>query len=554
MQYLQQLFDQTRLLFTAMPFASRVLAGLLVVAIVISSVFLVKATPTASSVLLFDGYRFGDQELQRAEMAFSAAGLQGYERDSGRLRIPISKREDFLKALADANAFPRDLGSHLEKVLEAPNPFESTRQLQAKTMAARERDIALALKALPFVEFAYVSYDEQRQGFADSNQKTVAVWIMPERQSILTNDQMRAIAKQVQASFAGLVDENVHVMDLKSGKDFHGKLDPIAENQERILSIKQQEESQLREKIRGLLAEFGDIRVEVNLEYDPTYHEEIDKFEYNRPFVVENADATKTAAENDRADRISHVPTAQVNRSVLKISPRDGTEQHDNIASREIKRTDKNALRLDSVSASISIPRSYYMLAYSRLWSDINPGKSTAQAPSISSEELKSIQLDTAKKIENILTVVMPKSAKNEGSRIIISDHHDEPATIPPVPTFAETALEFLETSWQMIALLGLALVALFVLRSALVTPIKSFDSDFRDSLEAEAGESRVADGVGVSNYADSDRWDSEQPDEEPEPTVSSKLNLAVADELTSLVKDNPKVGSLLRDWIREAA
>jgi flagellar M-ring protein FliF len=555
MRQLIQLFDQARLLFSAMPFASRLLAGLLVVVIVISSVFLVKTDPANSSAYLFDGYRFSETELRRAEMAFSAAGLTGSERESGRLRIPINKREAFLKALAEAKAFPQDLGSHLEEVFEAQNPFESARQFQAKTMAARERDIALALKTLPFIEFAYVSYDEQRQGFADSSQKTAAVWIMPEGQSVLTNEQKRAIAKQVQASFAGLVYENVHVMDLKTGSDFCGKNDPIAENQERIFSIKQHEETSLKSKILSLLSSFGDVRVEVNVEFDPAYREEIDKIEYNSSPLANSEDSSQTDIETKNDDRLAHTPNVQLNpSSSLKIFPRDRTQQPENIARRETKRTEKNVMLIESVSASISIPRSYYRIAYSRHWADLNPGKSISESPPISAEELRNIQLDTAKKIEHLLSGVMLKPSKDNAARIIISDYHDEQPTAAPEPTFAETAWEFVQSSWQMLSLVGIALLALLVLRSALATPIRSFDSDLIDSLEIASGEKNTTGRETRPNYFESEEWESE-PSEETSLSIDTAMaDAPVVDELTSLVKDNPKAGTLLRDWIREAA
>jgi flagellar M-ring protein FliF len=555
MRQLIQLFDQARLLFSAMPFASRLLAGLLVVVIVISSVFLVKTDPANSSAYLFDGYRFSETELRRAEMAFSAAGLTGSERESGRLRIPINKREAFLKALAEAKAFPQDLGSHLEEVFEAQNPFESARQFQAKTMAARERDIALALKTLPFIEFAYVSYDEQRQGFADSSQKTAAVWIMPEGQSVLTNEQKRAIAKQVQASFAGLVYENVHVMDLKTGSDFCGKNDPIAENQERIFSIKQHEETSLKSKILSLLSSFGDVRVEVNVEFDPAYREEIDKIEYNSSPLANSEDSSQTDIETKNDDRLAHTPNVQLNpSSSLKIFPRDRTQQPENIARRETKRTEKNVMRIESVSASISIPRSYYRIAYSRHWADLNPGKSISESPPISAEELRNIHLDTAKKIEHLLSGVMLKPSKDNAARIIISDYHDEQPTAAPEPTFAETAWEFVQSSWQMLSLVGIALLALLVLRSALASPIRSFDSDLIDSLEIASGEKNTTGRETRPNYFESEEWESE-PSEETSLSIDTAMaDAPVVDELTSLVKDNPKAGTLLRDWIREAA
>jgi flagellar M-ring protein FliF len=555
MRQLIQLFDQARLLFSAMPFASRLLAGLLVVVIVISSVFLVKTDPANSSAYLFDGYRFSETELRRAEMAFSAAGLTGSERESGRLRIPINKREAFLKALAEAKAFPQDLGSHLEEVFEAQNPFESARQFQAKTMAARERDIALALKTLPFIEFAYVSYDEQRQGFADSSQKTAAVWIMPEGQSVLTNEQKRAIAKQVQASFAGLVYENVHVMDLKTGSDFCGKNDPIAENQERIFSIKQHEETSLKSKILSLLSSFGDVRVEVNVEFDPAYREEIDKIEYNSSPLANSEDSSQTDIETKNDDRLAHTPNVQLNpSSSLKIFPRDRTPQPENIARRETKRTEKNVMLIESVSASISIPRSYYRIAYSRHWADLNPGKSISESPPISAEELRNIQLDTAKKIEHLLSGVMLKPSKDNAARIIISDYHDEQPTAAPEPTFAETAWEFVQSSWQMLSLVGIALLALLVLRSALASPIRSFDSDLIDSLEIASGEKNTTGRETRPNYFESEEWESE-PSEETSLSIDTAMaDAPVVDELTSLVKDNPKAGTLLRDWIREAA
>ncbi|MFN9915432.1 MAG: hypothetical protein ACK53L_22775, partial [Pirellulaceae bacterium] len=93
MNYLNQLFEQARSLVMSMTPGARILAGLMLVAIALSTTFLVKDIQQADMELLFNGHVFKESELQLAETAMSNAGLKNYELDGMRIRVPRSERD-----------------------------------------------------------------------------------------------------------------------------------------------------------------------------------------------------------------------------------------------------------------------------------------------------------------------------------------------------------------------------------------------------------------------------------------------------------------------------
>ncbi len=117
MNYLNSLFEQTRGVIASLPLPSRVIALLMLVAIVVGAGFLVRDLPQSDMEYLFGGHLYKESELLLAETAMSNAGLRGYERVGMRIRVPRNERDLYIKALAEGGATPQQLGSATDKAL-----------------------------------------------------------------------------------------------------------------------------------------------------------------------------------------------------------------------------------------------------------------------------------------------------------------------------------------------------------------------------------------------------------------------------------------------------
>ena len=88
MDFLNQAYSQVADLFRSMTPAARVTAGLLLAVVVISVIYLVRFQSSGADEYLLGGRAFSEREIATMEAAFSQAGLQRWESDGNRIRVP----------------------------------------------------------------------------------------------------------------------------------------------------------------------------------------------------------------------------------------------------------------------------------------------------------------------------------------------------------------------------------------------------------------------------------------------------------------------------------
>ncbi len=180
--------------------------------------------------------------------------------------------------------------------------------------------------------------------------------------------------------------------------------------QQRYYQQKLQAEQRLTEKARNLLLDYGDVRVEANVELDTTAREETELVKYaDKPKTVETS-TSKKDSESSRAatgGRVGTEPNAIANRSQsLANQPessnksKEQQESERKIVGQETTLSEKVGFRMKSASLSVSIPMSYYSLAHRREWLELNPD---TPVPKMESADLKNRKEGTQKKIQALL-------------------------------------------------------------------------------------------------------------------------------------------------------
>ena len=103
MNQLNQFFQQMRTLVGGMTPQSRLMAVLLSLGIIVSTVYLVQgyATGSGAMVYVFDGKPLSDPDLDKIEIALSVAGLRGHDRVGNRMKIPIAAKDTYYKAISE---------------------------------------------------------------------------------------------------------------------------------------------------------------------------------------------------------------------------------------------------------------------------------------------------------------------------------------------------------------------------------------------------------------------------------------------------------------------
>jgi len=205
--------------------------------------------------------------MQGIDIALAARGLNESRWEQKKLLVPVEKRQAYAQVLTDSKPWLGQLGEATSQS-EANNPFESLTAARERQRRAKQQDIARGLCELPFVSMAWVCHDQQATGSLKSGtDQSASVWIRPKEKTNLSTEMKLAIARQVQASFAGLPLDAISILDLSNGELFLANQSnpPRLQLEERIKT----QERQLREKAERLLAPltqaYGPIRVELTV-------------------------------------------------------------------------------------------------------------------------------------------------------------------------------------------------------------------------------------------------------------------------------------------------
>lgn len=563
MNQFTKLLQQAQALFAGMTPQTRVLAILMVAAIGVSVGFLVQGyqSSTAAMEYLFDGQSFSLDELDRMEVALSSNGLRKYERMGNRIRVPVATRDEYVKAIADGKAMPRALGSSMDQALNANSFLESAALTDSRIRRAKMADIEFALKQLPFVREASVQFDDYKDGFAATRKRSASISIFPQGGIPMTGEQKRGIIAFVQKSIANLNSKDIVLFDLSQGHATVGTDDPITNEQSQFYQVKEAREREYLQKAETLLADIPNVRIAVNVELDPTLTEEMEQLNYNEKPTTVQSTTTKKDTESQKANsggRPGTEPNALANKSASlgaaadqMAKSKETSETQRGVTGNTLTATKKAGLQMTRATFSVSVPSSYYKNALTLLWQEKNAGKPLSTMPAITEADLKNIKTDTETNIRAKLTAILQKGAPGEDAfpRVVVTESLDMPVPEIKPPGITDYALNWLSTSWQTLALFGLAFTALISLRSFVKSAPASDDSAFERGFDIPLDDATEIDLESLT-------LDEEELLEPGNPDDVKTLKLQttggdIKDELTSIVRQNPDAAAtLLRSWI----
>ena len=577
MNYLNTLFGQARDLVMSMTPQARLMAILMTAVIVVSSAFLVRGTTEQAKDKLFNGYSFKDHEIHQAEIALGKAKLIDFEWNGHQLLVPAKLRDVYIKALADGKAFPKDLGSWTEDALSSGNMLEPFMMVQKRMMAAKQQSISSAIRRLPFVNYAWVEYDEQREGFARNVQRTASVFVQPNNPSPLTQLQKRAIMEMVCRAFAGLELKNVSIMDYTDGSASKGESDAASTQYDKYMQAKQQYEHDLQAKAQKLLNDFntptGEVIVEVEATLDRTLREASESIKYDdKPTPTQSTNSVKTVASirNPPAGRPGFDPNAGANRSAQLAQQPESTnnvkesmDTERSVVGETTTLTDRVGFQVKHAAMSVKIPQSYYQKAWEKDWRDRQaPDKRDGTPEPMTKTQLDELVRKTKTDIEGSLVHLLPKAPAEAAGNdkispfISVYDYVDAPLPAIPAPSVAEMGMAWFANSWQTIALVVMAFVAMMMLRSAVKAQPKTNDEEFSRGFGVSM-DTALAGGELTSFGQDAEEESSAESTANPESAARrfATTGEKVREELSTIVRENPTVAvNILRSWISDAA
>ena len=565
MNQFNQFMKQMQSLYDGMTPQSKLMAVLLTIGIGVSSVFLIQGSVSSSGsmVYLLDGKPLSDEALDKIEFALGNSGLRGFERVGNRIRVPKASSDVYYKAISEGKAIPDGMGNAVEKALNSGSMLDNTQTTQAKLLSGKLRDLSNAIKSMdPLIQDAYITYDEKRAGFSGDRKQTASVAIQTKGSKELSGDRRRAIISFVEKSFAGLKQSDIALYC--NGETMIASDDPASMQQSKYYQLKRQLEQEYRLRAERLLTDYGNVRLDVNVELDPMASEETETLSFNeKPTKIQSATSKKDAKSQrvQQGGRPGTDPNVKANTAQSLSNPDQNMESKEQFESEKsvtgntLKKTEIVGHQTTRVSVSISIPFSYYRKAAAYKWRELNPTKQTSEMPELTSADITQIQTETERSIQGKINAILPKVAAGEDKlpRVTVEPYPDLPVAEPPAPSLASTSLVWLSQSWQTLALIGLVLVALVSLRSFAKTVPVSNDRDFERGFDLPLDD---AVDIDLSSLTDEEN-DSFEPQSDGETAAPPKLRTTGGDiknDLTTMVRENPDAAAtMLRNWITES-
>ncbi len=479
---------------------------------------------------LLDGQDFSTEQLDQFEFAFSKAGLRGYERASNRMRVPTASRDLYLKALSQAKCLPT-------KATLDPQLEPSSLQILEPRALSERRDRLYRIKRVedtlsefPFVRQAIVTYDEKTDGFAAERKRSATVSIQPRSHAELTRSQKGSVIRLVLKSFPGLKASDIVLVDLKRGEtyadpslEFESTADVASSGQEwKWVELKKHYEEDLQRKALALLSGYGEIKVVASSEW---------KSESATGSTVPADSSASGGNDVASGNQPATAPSMIANRKAK-------------LGSRSVA-SESPATRLVPTAATlaVSIPTSYFQKVYLQQWQWEHPGLAVASAPAMTGASLQKLREETNRSVREKLAPLLSisSSAGDIAQRIVVSEHIDAAVSTgfssTDLKELATKSLHWLEDSWGTLAILGLVVMAMFMLRSlALQRP--------RHASGAGSHLGQRAQGAGSD-------WLSrvEEPMDRFEPSVRQSDSSAGLDSKGDLVETSEsidKVGEVL--------
>jgi flagellar M-ring protein FliF len=551
MDFLNNAIKQISSLFRTMTPGARITAGLLLAVVVVSLGYLFQQGTAGPDVYLFGGEYLPESQLNEIEAAIAQAKLSGHQREGNRIRVPAGQQAAYLAAVADAGALPPNFNKILENALDKGGPLESRQAVQERLKIAKQQTLSEIVRAMYWVDDAVVLYDEQQpRGLSGEKHVTGSVSVQPILGEVLDGRRAKMLQKLVAHAVAGLKSEDVAVTNLGEGGGGSGGdagLD-AGSFDDPYYQTRVTYEQYKRQSILNALRDIPGVRVEVNAEIDDTVQETTLNVKPDlqtatmREVTKDEKSVLSTTDGGGQPGPSAQGPSRQAtNESLARRQQNEtsnSTTETQNAIGEERHTLVRKGFTPKEAWATVTIPRSYVEI----IWKQRNPDAKAAP----SDEDLRPVEQSIVTKVENIVEPLLPRLTKGEYTykqvRVVVVDSLPAPEIEPP--SIASLAMAWTGRYWTTLAMLGVAVFSLMVLRSLVGGPSPGNDV-------APAASSTLT--VHAEPAKHTERAD--DGEEEPaHPRLKLKKGATLRDELVDIVHEDPDAAAaILRTWIGKA-
>ena len=565
MDFLNRALAQVKDLFLSMSPGARVTAGLLLAVVVISLAYLFHSgVGSGGGTYLFGGATFTSSEQQAMEAAFAKAGLNGYEIEGGKIRVPRGQQNVYIAALGPGKALPHNFADLLEAAVNDSNPFRPRDTVASAIETAKMKELSIIIGKMNGIDDATVMFGSQtKPGMLHETTRTASITVKPRGSETLSPELADSIRSMV-ASAMAIEPSNIAVTDRNTGRtDKIGPEEAGGGAASAYSKAKLEQERQYQEKILKALDYVPGVNVACDVVLDPEQVHKETEVKYDPKTVPAEYTETTHSRTNDGSSSVGGPPGLQSQTANQKMSLSaggggggKGAHEEDEESTRHEKansggtRIEKETAGLTpkEVKVSVQVPQSYFR----KVWEEQNRPEPGQPAKVPAAGDLDQVQAQKVIDIRSCVANLLPRPASatdlthfDPTQLVKVTVFQDiKPAEIPPIP-LRDDVLNWLNQYWTTLGLIGLGMVSLVMLRSMV-----------RSVPAASAANSRAA-SVSPGGQAGVAAAQTEPEEVEEVPATPAKTRrFAVAggsltDELSELVSTDPDTAAnILRNWI----
>jgi flagellar biosynthesis/type III secretory pathway M-ring protein FliF/YscJ len=188
-----------------------------------------------AEVELMRGETLAPGELSTMLAALGRAKLKEYRVEGSSIYVPRGQEAEYLGAIDKAGLLPEKFGAAQRRAVENGSIWDiGTSRDEQRIKIATQTELALSIRRMRGIEDAQVLYDVDKPGGFKEKVVTAVVSVKPAGSAQLTLEQVKTIRFTVAGGISGLKPENVTVTDLNGQRSWHGNLDEIAPQAERL--------------------------------------------------------------------------------------------------------------------------------------------------------------------------------------------------------------------------------------------------------------------------------------------------------------------------------
>jgi flagellar biosynthesis/type III secretory pathway M-ring protein FliF/YscJ len=568
MNLIRKYLVQIKAQLAGLTISQKLLVGLLAV-IMVGTIFWTVVSSAKPQMVSLVAQSMTPEQINQAEIALK--GKYSYQISGDKVLVPLEQRYQILGDLGSQGLLPKDLTNEFDLELKNMGLFASAEQNDRQWNNARQRVLTRFLLSFPYVQdgSVIISLGQQQALGRASLPSTATVNLKTRNNVALTSSQVQAVAETVCGAVSGMKREDVHV--IVNGQPYRAPSSdtPLPAN---LVEYKKQLEDYFANKLEYHFSSYGDVKISVNVVPDLSSRTSTATLVDPKNVVSKPvSERTQETISNDGSSTPGGEPGVKPNTGLAvtdaSVSGR-GNSSSNTVNSTEIKvvvgsttttSVTPAGVETKDLTASISLPRSYFMSVYR------NKLKDTKAEPKDQAEEDK-FQTDViGPELKKALALAKNVIGAKSDEQVKV-DWYDD-SIIARLPDLAAASTTFASGTMPLISQYAkqgvLALVALGALGMMLrmvrrAVPAGADDVDTGVFFAGASGGGRkhkkkagnveqldtAEDVFGEANQGEAVLTGIELDDA----TLASRK---MVDEVSTMIKENPEnAAALVKRWM----